>query len=234
MNLNGMTLIGGLILTQAPPPSGSMIMVVDTNLNTGSSNPYGVRTIRVPVQGTYNCVIDWGDGTTSTVSGSRPQPVGPGGAGYEEKTYAVDGIYTITITGTMTAFGNYFIVQNCLTQVVNWGNTGLTGMLGGFYGASSLASLPATPPPTTITNMGYMFGSCSNLNQNISSWNVSNVTNMEWMFYNCTSFNQNLSTWITGLTSQPSSFSQGANAVFADNGNNLKPFLSNGTTRINT
>jgi surface protein len=233
MNLNGMSLTGGLTLTQAPPPSGAMIMVVNTNLNT-ESPPYGPRTIRVPVQGTYNCVIDWGDGTTSTVSGSRPQPVGPGGAGYEEKTYAVDGIYTITITGTMTAFGNYFIVQNCLTQVVNWGNTGLTGMLGGFWGASNLTSLPAAPAPSTITNMGYMFGSCSNLNQNISSWNVSNVTNMDFMFYNCVLFNQNLSPWVTGLANQPSSFSDGANSTFSNNANNLKPFLSNGITRINT
>ncbi len=232
MNLQGMTLSGGLMLTPPPPPSGAMIMVVDTTLNT-ESPPYGARTIRVPVQGTYDCVIDWGDGTTSTISGSRPQPVGPAGAGYEQKTYAVDGIYTITITGTMTGFGNYFIIQNCLTEVVSWGNTGLTSMIGGFYGASNLTSVPATPPPTTITNMSYMFNNCTIFNQNISSWNVSNVTNMNSMFVNCENFNQNLSPWITGLTSQPSSFSDGANSTFRFS-TTLKPFLSNGTTRINT
>jgi hypothetical protein len=43
-----------------------------------------------------------------------------------------------------------------------------------------------------------------------------------------------LSALITALTVQPSSFSTGANATFANNANNLKPFLLGGTTRINT
>jgi hypothetical protein len=54
------------------------------------------------------------------------------------------------------------------------------------------------------------------------------------MFNAATAFNQNLSTWVTGLTAQPINFSGGANATFANNANNRKPFLAGGVTRINT
>jgi hypothetical protein len=54
------------------------------------------------------------------------------------------------------------------------------------------------------------------------------------MFNNATAFNQNLSVWVTGLTAQPSAFSSGANATFANNANGLKPYLSGGVTQINT
>jgi surface protein len=82
--------------------------------------------------------------------------------------------------------------------------------------------------------MGLMFTSVSRFNQNISSWNVSKVTDMGSMFSNATDFNQNLSSWVTGLTGQPADFSTGANATFANNANNLKPYLLGGVTRINT
>jgi hypothetical protein len=57
---------------------------------------------------------------------------------------------------------------------------------------------------------------------------------MNQMFRNASAFNQNLSPWITGLNSQPSQFSLSANTTFANNANNLKPFLQGGTIRINT
>lgn len=85
-----------------------------------------------------------------------------------------------------------------------------------------------------VTNMGSIFGRLTAFNQPLNNWNVSNVTNMDYAFFGTSSFNQNLSSWITGLTAQPTGFSQTGNATFANNANNLKPFLSNGTTRINT
>jgi len=54
------------------------------------------------------------------------------------------------------------------------------------------------------------------------------------MFNSATAFNQDLSGMVTGLTAQPSLFSSGANATFADNANGLKPYLSGGVTQINT
>jgi len=87
---------------------------------------------------------------------------------------------------------------------------------------------------SNATDMEQMFRGAESFNQSIVSWDVSNVTNMSEMFREATAFNQNLSPWITGLTAQPANFSLDANATFADNANNLKPFLANGTTRITT
>jgi surface protein len=227
-----------------------MVLTVDVP----SSTPYGTRVIRLPANGTCNCVINWGDGTTTSRVGTF-SPLGDS----VSKTYASTGTYTITITGTMTNYGDPFMVQTWLKSVTSWGTTGLTGLFGGFYGANQLTSLPSNSPPSTITNMSDTFAACtvfnqdisnwnvgnvttmnamfrdaSSFNQNISTWSVGNVTNMNSMFQSATAFNQNLSSWITGLTSQPSSFSSSANATFANNANLRKPFLSNGTTRITT
>jgi hypothetical protein len=54
------------------------------------------------------------------------------------------------------------------------------------------------------------------------------------MFQGATAFNQNLSVWVTGLTAQPTLFSSGANATFANNANALKPYLAGGVIQINT
>jgi hypothetical protein len=82
--------------------------------------------------------------------------------------------------------------------------------------------------------MSDMFNGATNFNQDIGNWNVGNVIDMSSMFGNAQSFNQDLSSWITGLSTQPVNFSLGANATFADNASNLKPYLSGGIVRINT
>ena len=89
---------------------------------------------------------------------------------------------------------------------------------------------------SAATDMSGMFREASSFNQDISGWSiyVQDVTNMLRMFMDATSFNQDLSGWVTGLTSQPTQFSLGANATFSNNANGLKPFLADGVTQINT
>ena len=48
---------------------------------------------------------------------------------------------------------------------------------------------------SNVTNMYYMFTSCSNFNQDISGWDVGNVISMHMMFPGCSSFNQDISNW---------------------------------------
>jgi hypothetical protein len=107
-------------------------------------------------------------------------------------------------------------------------------MAGAFSYANSFNGNIGDWTTNNVTQMNIMFQNAANFDQDISSWNVGNVGNVDQMFQNAASFNQNLSSWTTNVASQPSNFSLGANAVFANNASNLKPYLSGGTVRINT
>ena len=137
-------------------------------------------------------------------------------------------------TSNVTNMYGTFIDAVFNQPIGNWNVGNVTNMYYTFYNASTFNQNIGTWNVSNVTDMEAMFQGATSFNQNISSWNVGNVTNMPYMFQGATSFNQNLSSWITGLTSQPTAFTSGANAIFANNSNLLKPFLSNGTTRITT
>ncbi len=116
----------------------------------------------------------------------------------------------------------------------NWNTSEVTSMSYMFNTAAAFNQDIGAWNTSEVTNMSAMFSFASAFNQDIGSWNTSAVTNMSEMFRSASAFNQDLSGMVTGLTAQPSLFSSGANATFADNANGLKPYLSGGVTQINT
>lgn len=99
------------------------------------------RTITLPlVSGyNYNCVVDWGDGTTKSLV-----------TAYNDAnrihTYASDGTYNVKIYGVCQGWSfNNGGDKNKVTDIINWGNKptfgGFAYLFGGFYGCSNLASL---------------------------------------------------------------------------------------------
>ena len=317
----------GLTFTSSatPPPSGgNLVMTFNTALAT--TNPGNVYLPLGGYGGTVNATINWGDGNTA-------EPAN--GANVYSHTYATANTYTVTVTGTVTGYGQTFSSgeNEPLVSVDSWDNDlGLTDLFAAFYYATNLNEVPNTLPANVqflnsafsganifnqdlngwntsnvsgwdqvfqgasafngnisnwtttsgamtsmfadassfnqnisgwntsntqyvngmfngatnfnqdisiwnvgnVIDMSSMFSNAQSFNQNIGGWNVGNVSNVDQMFQNAASFNQNLSSWFTNVAAQPANFSTGANAVFANNASNLKPFLSGGTVRINT
>jgi len=171
-------------------------------------------TIELPLFGTVNCTVDWDDLTADGIYTT---------AGLKSHTFATVGTYTVSISGTLTQFGNGstpWTGVEYLTSVSDFGNTGLTSLEGAFNNADNLLSVPTTLPSTitnlknlfssidqeSITNldlwvvsnvedMSFMFKSASAFNQNIGNWDVSSVINMNGMFALASSFNQDISEW---------------------------------------
>ena len=79
-----------------------------------------------------------------------------------------------------------------------WNVSNVENMYGMFYECKSFIgtglNIWGDKVPKVI-NMSYMFYGCTQFNQDLSKWIVSNVKDMSYMFYGCTQFNQDLSNW---------------------------------------
>ena len=204
------------------------------NLSSGSSTATQVRLPLVST-GSYNFVVEWGDGTQSTITAWNQAQV--------TKTYSVAGTYQIIIKGRCKGwmFNNTGDRLKILS-VQQWGSLSLGTNQGNyFYGCNNLNLSSVTDTPvlagvhnmsncfngcsalttinkigewacSNVTSMSSMFQSATNFNQNIGSWNTSNVTSMSSMFQSATNFNQNIGSWNTSnVTSMSSMFYQATN-----------------------
>jgi surface protein len=179
----------------ATPNSAPMVLVFDTN----KSNP---NTITLPLNGTVNVTVDWGDGSPVEVITTATN---------KTKTYANEGIYTVTITGQLTTYGNGSVSsQPLLTNVTSFGDLGITNLNYAFWGATNLIEVPSTLPPG-VTDLTSAFRSASKFNGNISAWDVSSVTTMATMFSNASLFNQDIGSWdVSKVTNMSSMFGNAA------------------------
>ena len=171
----------GIHLAKALPPNPTNMIL---EIQTTSEN----QVIDIPLFGTNNAVIDWGDGSSVSATNSA----------YYTHYYATPGTYYLNISGSVTHFGwddNDAHSNDAIIKVLGWGNLGLTDLKNSFVGCSNLTNVPDSIP-SGVTNCRRMFASCTNFNDpNISSWNMVNVTNTAWMFMAATSFNQPLNNW---------------------------------------
>jgi len=143
--------------------------------------------------GDVNVSVNWGDGTSDDVSVAGPLP----------HTYATSGKYTITVSGSLTGFGqdyddygNPLQGAQYLTAVRSFGNLGIASLSSAFETAVNLLEVPSSLP-STVTDLYATFFGASSFNQSLSSWDTSNVTNMSTTFFDASSFNQSLSSWDT-------------------------------------
>jgi len=185
--------------------------------NTSNPGTSGSNQITLPLvsTGSYNFNVDWGDGTSNTITSYNQAEV--------THTYATAGEYTVSITGDIEGFSfNYSGDYRKIIEISEWGGLKLGNNGRYFYGANNLVitatdildltgttnlqymfaftSLTQVPSIndwnfSNVTDMSYMFYYATAFNQNIGSWNVANVINMSYMFYSVTNFNQNIGSW---------------------------------------
>ncbi len=187
-------------------------MILVFNTNAPGASGLGVN---LSLRGNTNVMIDWGDGTSTSVTNANQTANIP-------HTYASEGEYTVKISGILERYGGGYLSSNTkLVEVVSFGDLGITSLESAFSNARNLTSVPLILPSSVtslrltfsgtenffndsnvtfwdvsnVTDMYGMFRGASVFNQDIGSWDVSSVTDMGMMFYNATSFNQPIGSW---------------------------------------
>ena len=134
---NGLNLVGSAPSKLKLKSNSSTAFITEWAVPTGSF------TFPLKSGNTYNCVIDWGDGTlvSNVTSSSDPNAI----------HYYTAGTYQIKITGVFTSiYVNNGSVKTYLKKVIQWGNVGFTTFNAAFFGCSNLNHLPNGP----ITGIG--------------------------------------------------------------------------------
>lgn len=211
--------------------------------NAGTSTSTQI-TVPTTSAGTYNCVVNWGDGSASVITTYND-------AAWTH-TYSGAGTYTVRITGTFTGIqfnnggdrlkllnisswgkmrlgntGNYFYgcTNLTVTAIDVLDLTGTTTLSGMFFVCSAITTVPSINSwdVSKVTDFSIMFDQ-SAFNSDVSSWNVGAGTNFFAMFYH-SSFNQDVSSW---------NVSSGTNLSYMFNGTPFNRSLNSWVTSAAT
>ncbi|MDH5404651.1 MAG: BspA family leucine-rich repeat surface protein, partial [Candidatus Heimdallarchaeota archaeon] len=195
-------------------------ITADTFVTKWDTIKSGVSTsnqISLPLEssGTYNFIVDWGDGTTNTITTWDQAET--------THTYTTEGVYDVTINGNMNGWRfNNGGDKSKIIEISQWGNMSLGNSNGYFYGCSNLV-LTATDAPdlTETTTLAYAFALATRLGSagNMNNWDVSRVINMTWMFRDVTSFNQPIGNWDVSRVADMSYMFSGATSFNQPIGN---------------
>ena len=181
-------------------PANNFITTWKTD-NPGPSNDDQI-TLPLEESGNYSFSVDWGDGTSDTITAWDDPEV--------THTYTSPGTYNVTITGTIEGWRfNFGGDRQKILDVSQWGDMKLGNNGNYFHGASNLIiTANDTPDLLEITNMNNAFRATDlSTANNISNWDVSSVTDMSFMFQDVSLFNQPLNTWdVSSVTDMRSMF----------------------------
>tara|TARA_R110002012_G_scaffold148405_1_gene307180 strand:- start:5185 stop:5985 length:801 start_codon:yes stop_codon:yes gene_type:complete len=204
-------MIGGIggapSVAPSPPPTSGFKFLVDTKNGGSATNTFVLPLI---TSGIYDFEVDWGDGTTDTITNWNAT----------EKThvYSVGGTYTIECTGTLRGF-QFALAGDRLKiiEIFNWGgsNLDLGGPTFSFSGCSNLTVSATNSPANTGNIIGcfYLVGS-SSFTGGIAGWDMSNTQSCLYMCYNASSFNEDISGWdVSNITDFGAAFSGTAMSV---------------------
>ena len=182
----------------------------------------GSNTIILPLVngGTYSFVVDWGDGSTSSVTSFYDSN--------KTHTYLNSTIYDVSISGTIEGWSfakaardlDYDGISSYdsrlkIVDVKSWGNLKLGNFGGHFYNCENLnISARDVLNLDGVTSLESSFRACNSLVsiKNINYWDVSGVTIMDYLFsdsrpFYAENYSSSLSLWdVSNVTSMLAMF----------------------------
>ena len=164
--------------------------------------------------GTFNAVIDWGDGSTDTITTFDAAAL--------QHTYATAGTKTIKVSGTFTniQFANGGDKSKVL-GVMNLGIVGWENLKNAFYGCNNMDVFIAGATNTdSVDETVGMLRNCSTLGfTQLTTFNTTTCTNFQNMFKGCGNLKfLDLSSFNTGLSVDFSSMFEGCSNLTDING----------------
>ena len=159
------------------------IFTIDTKKPGSASDTFVLPCGNI---GVYNATIEWGDGTTSTITSYNDPDL--------THVYSTPGIYTVKVLGTLPHIRfNSGGDSLKLMSINNWGNNEWRTMSGSFRSCSNL-EIYATDVPNTslVTSLTSTFQGCTSLTSfSMKNWDLSSCTTFgggyQGTFNNCTS-----------------------------------------------
>lgn len=182
----------------------TMELTVNSSLRAEGASGAACTTFTLPIRGTVNATVDWGDGTAvETVTG----------AGLPAHTYPAAQSFQVKVNGTFTRYGAFATAGNptstastgCVAALSHWGkDTGTTAADGAYAFHPSVDGVSA--PPKTVTSLSGAFYYAATFNQPVSTWSTGNVTDMSFMFQGASMFNQPVTFNATKVTDMTGMF----------------------------
>ena len=187
--------------------------------------PNAEKTITIPKTVGSSYTVDWGDGTTTTESGSVSganisHTYNAGGVGTTQNPIVSIGAAGDTGPFTMFKFNNSGSKSDLL-DVPQWGDIVFHDLYQMFDGCNNVNfQISATDAPTFSNTgtkyMAYAFYDATYFNSDISHWDVSNLAGSWRNVFSGSSFNQNLSSWAM-VTTNLFGFFWNATSLSSDN-----------------
>ena len=169
--------LGGISITQVAEGEenpDNMIFKVRASYANGFS-------VQLPLSGKVDCTIDWGDG-------SAPERI-TGGAPKHSYPSAVSD-YIVKISGKVTSLNSSGISVPTITEVIQWGYTGLTRMNNAFASSALLERIPGDTNGafSEVTSFSWAFSNCIRLKSIPEDLLASctKITSLSGTFSNCT------------------------------------------------
>ena len=178
--------------------SGSFVTVWKTD-NSGVSDDNQIK-ISLEQAGSYNFSVDWGDGSSNTIT-TWDQPE-------LTHTYNQIGVYTITITGQIDGFiANKGTDRFKLLEINQWGSV----KLGESLIDTSDVTINATDALdlSTTASVAYLFAGAKLSGKDFSNWDLSSVDSIEGMFNYASASQLNIENWdVSSVTNMAGVFRQ--------------------------